>query len=424
MPRESIRFPDGQAVARALTRSRKTAGEVILRLAWDLGLSRDEICRLRWSDISFEEKSLLLPDRRIPMPEETCQCLLDRREEYGGVSEYVVISDRLHRRMHPESVSRIARAALDTEPLLANIRLIDLRYGFLLRQIREHGWPYASRVSGVQVSTMQAVLLPAIKSAGLGAAIKEPPPASAARRQTLRDIIQSEGNSPAGLALRMAWDLDMEVRESIALTWEQIDFDRGLICLEDRSIPMDADLQQRLLSLSLSRSPDADPHVLLTPRAMQPYDRFRISRAIRTALVRGGADATLQRHLRENDDAALLRYVKEHGSISWQEAAELFHMEKKQTNRRLLRLIKEKKLVRVGAKYYLYGTVVAPEDQYGVICDYLRVSGTAFRKDIADLLRIEARPCGQILHNLVRQGKLTKTGQHYSLPPEPENPDQ
>ena len=128
--RETIPFPDGQAMARVLNRSRETATELILRLAWDLGLSRDEIYQVRWNDVSFDKKALILPDRQVPMEDDTYQCLLDRREKYGGESEYVVISDVQHRRMRPESISRIARTALDTEPSLADIRLIDLRYGF------------------------------------------------------------------------------------------------------------------------------------------------------------------------------------------------------------------------------------------------------------------------------------------------------
>lgn len=425
MPRESIQFPDEHAMARVLNRSRGTVPEVILRLAWDLGLSRDEICQLKWSSISFEEKAAILPDRRIPLEAEICRCLLNRREKYAGESEYVVISDRLHRQMYPESVSRIARTALDTESLLANIRLIDLRYGFILRQIKEHGWPYASRVSGIQAPTMRAIFLPALKSAGHEAAVKiGPSPVSSSDQQRLQEIIKNEGASAAGLALRMKLELDIAAQESVALTWDQIDFDAALIRLADRSIPMTDDLKRHLLALYYSRTPDTDPHVLLRPRSMQPYDRFGISRAIHTALVRGGADATLQellnRQMRESEDSAILRYMEKRGSITWREAAGLFQMEKGQVNRRLCRLMKEKKLVRIGTRYYLYGTVVSPEDQYDVIRSYLKAVGTAFRKDLADLLKIEVRPCGWILHNLVEQGKLIKTGQHYSLPPKQE----
>lgn len=423
MHRETIRFPDEQAMARVLKQSRDTATEVVLRLAWDLGLYRDEIHQVCWNDISFDKKALILPDRQIPMEEDTYQCLLDRCEKYGGESEYVVISDVRHQRMRPESISRIARTALDTEPSLANIRLIDLRYGFILRQIKEHGWPYASRVSGIQASTMQVVFLPAVKLAGYEAEINTASPVVApSNREEIQEIIQKNSGSAVGVALQLSWELGMESQESVGLTWDQIDFDKNLICLSDRNISIGADLKQSLLTLYRSRTPDADPHVLLTPRSMQPYDRFGISRAIRTALVRGGADITLKdllyQRIQENEDAVILRCIEERGSITWREAAALLHMEKSPINERLRRLIKKKKLVRIGTKYYLYGTVVSPEDQYDVIFNYLKVTGTAFRKDLADLLKIEARPCGQILSNLVKEGKLVKTGQHYSLPPE------
>ena len=421
MQRERIRFPDERAVSGVLERSRGTAAEIILRLAWDLGLSREEICRLQWRDVSFEGRELVLPDRRIPMDESVCRCLSDRRREYGGASDYVVLSDRLRRPMRPESVSRIARAALDTEPLLAGIRLIDLRYGFILRQVNRHGWPYAARVSGVRASAMQAVFLPALKSAGQAAA-DAPPVPSAPGGQRVAEIIRSEGLSAAGLALWMIWELGIEARESIALTWDQVDFDAEVLLLPDRSVPMDRELKRRLSALRRSRSPDADPHVLLTPKTMQPYDSFGISRAIRAALVRGGADGTLQdlrsRQEREREEALVLRCAGERGGISRREAAELLRSEENTAGRCLRRLVGENRLVRIGAKYYLQGAVVSPEDQYAVISEYLKKSGTAFRKDLAELLRIEGRPCGWILHRLVEQGKLIKTGQHYSLPPE------
>ena len=70
MHRETIRFPDEQAMARVLKQSRDTATEVVLRLAWDLGLYRDEIHQVCWNDISFDKKALILPDRQIPMEED------------------------------------------------------------------------------------------------------------------------------------------------------------------------------------------------------------------------------------------------------------------------------------------------------------------------------------------------------------------
>ena len=40
-------------------------------------------------------------------------------------------------------------------------------------------------------------------------------------------LLQTEGSSPVGLALWMSWKLGMQAREIVALTWSQVDLDRG-----------------------------------------------------------------------------------------------------------------------------------------------------------------------------------------------------
>lgn len=47
--------------------------------------------------------------------------------------------------------------------------------------------------------------------------------------------------------------------------------------------------------------------------------------------------------------------------------------------------------MRVGTKYYPAGQVVPPEEQYGVIREFLTQSGPAYRQDLAALLHIGDR---------------------------------
>ncbi len=61
-------------------------------------------------------------------------------------------SDRRCRPMPPESISRLARTALN-DAGLADLTLGDLRRDFIIRQLEQHDWPYAARVSGISVST-------------------------------------------------------------------------------------------------------------------------------------------------------------------------------------------------------------------------------------------------------------------------------
>ena len=95
-----------------LTRCSSDAVGAVLRLAWQAGLLRK------------------LRDRRWTA---------------------VVLPDRDHRPLTPQSISRLARAALDQEGQSA-VRLIDLRHDFILRQLKEHDWQYVSRISGVEAA--------------------------------------------------------------------------------------------------------------------------------------------------------------------------------------------------------------------------------------------------------------------------------
>lgn len=67
MVKESSQKVDKAAMERLLEARQGTAEEIILRLAWQQGLARDEIQRLSWPDVSFEgEGQLHLPDRSTP----------------------------------------------------------------------------------------------------------------------------------------------------------------------------------------------------------------------------------------------------------------------------------------------------------------------------------------------------------------------
>ena len=93
--------------------------------------------------------------------------------------------------------------------------------------------------------------------------------------------------------------------------------------------------------------------------------------------------------------------------VGWRPAWDLLH-----------RLVREEKLVRVGARYYLPGTAVPPEQHYDVVRAYLETEGGAYRKELADLLHIEEKQCGWILAGFVADGKLAREGQRYVQPEE------
>jgi integrase len=410
--------PDELAVQRVISLYKGCHAEVIIRLAWNLGLFRDEMYNLKWSDISFEEKTVQLPDRIVPMDEETSECLERRsKTKQGQKLEYVVTSDRGYTHLAPQSISRVAKDALNKGGL-KGITLLDLRHDYIIRQLEQHDWPYVSRITGIAVATLYACYSEHYTN-GRGV-----PPAKSTTatvdEEKLWAIIEAEGTSPEGLALWMTRALGMQLQESRKLTWDQVDLKKNRIKLPDREIEIDEEFAKRLQRLKDSRSETADPHVLLTPRSQKPFDDARLSRCIRTVLIRGGMENVQFKSLTLDDkaetDELILRRAAGKGSVTRRDVEQLLNLSRVQAHAYLDRLIKKGKLVRVGAKCFPAGTIVPPEEHYEVLRAHLENVGIAYRAELADLLHIEGRQCHVILRKLVEEGKLVRKGQMYSLP--------
>lgn len=159
----SFKRPDEAAMQRVFARTSGGAAEVVLRLAWLQGLHRAEITALRWDQVDFAGRALLLPDRTIPLDPSAEACLRAWYVRCAGNPECVAVSDRDQTSMRPESVSRLARQALNSEGLA--LCLLDLRRDFILRQIEVHGWSHAAQVSGVAAAALREEFLPRLRAA-------------------------------------------------------------------------------------------------------------------------------------------------------------------------------------------------------------------------------------------------------------------
>ena len=146
MGSNTINRPDETAMNHLLKQAGHTTVGLILRLAWRQGLTREEIQRLTWADLAFAERRIHLPDRVVPLEEETAACLQKRQERMGKRSPFVVVSDRRRQQMPPESISRLARTALD-QAGITGVSLMDLRHDFIIRQLESHDWPYQEAVT-------------------------------------------------------------------------------------------------------------------------------------------------------------------------------------------------------------------------------------------------------------------------------------
>ena len=410
----TFKRPDPAAMERVLTRFPYSPEGAILRLAWLEGLSREEIAALTWDQVQFEDNALTLPDRAVPLAPSAEDCLRERHRLYAQRDPHVIISDRYQRPMPPESVSRLARTALDTEG--QKVSLKDLRQDFVIRQLQTHDWTYAARVSGMAVSTLRGSFSQYFQERQ--SAAPELPPDS---EYLLWRIVQQEGSSVVGLALWMGWKLQMQPGEIASLTWGQVDFDQNLIRLPDRTVSMGSRLRRLLLDAWDRRKDPAEPRVFTAPTTGRPMDLSRLTTVTRTALIRGGLEHVNLRNLhtwvRQGDRAQLLMaQAEEQGWLTREAVMERLGVSKSTARQYLLELREAGRLVRVGTRYYPAGAVADPDDHLDIIRAYLQEHGTGRRQDFIRLLGLEPEQGTLLLRRLTDRGELVLTGRHYTLP--------
>ena len=410
-----INRPDGGAMERLLARHARDPAGTILRLAWQLGLQREEITGLTWENVSFPENTVHLPDREVPMEGGCREYLLDLWELRGEKSPYVVISGKYGRQMAPQAVSRIARGALDEEGMI-NIRLADLRQDYIIRQLQAHDCSYVSHVTGLEIRTLQLRFPQYAARSGRAR--------TAEKNRTIDEfrlwkLLQAEQDTSAGLALRLAWDLGLSTGEIASLTWDRVDLLARTVTLPDRTVPL-TNAVRRLLEERLSRRAEGEDHVILSERSRKPMDSARLSRVTRSLLVRGGLEQLTLRDLQlENQkrpqESVLLAAARARGYVDRSQAVSLLKVPKTAAYDLLRYLTDTGKLVRVGRKYYLPESVVPPERHRACVREYIAREGMACRQDIAQLLHLEARQCSHLLKRMAEDGEVRRVNQKYYL---------
>jgi integrase len=413
-----VNRPREGAMKEILSKNFKNAAGAILRLAWQAGLLREEIRTLTWAQIDVRERVIVLPDRQVPLLEELAAYLTALRADRNHCSEVVVLSDRDKKPLTGPSISRLARQALD-DGGETEVRLIDLRHDFVLRLLETHDWQYVSRVTGMEAAALNL---------HFGAHLEEKRVSTRARRDApaqidefaLWKLLQSERDTPVGAALWLTWQLGLQLEEIVSLTWQQVDLEGGLLRLADRDMPLTGGVLAALEALRAA-SP-ASEQVLISRRTGRPYDRTRLSRLVRAALVRGGLDDVTLRDLRQDcairvgGEPEVVAWLRQNRSITRNEAASLLGVSRTTAYRRLKQMVRRGRLTQIGTRYYLKEAVVPPEQQEAVILEYLSREGFAFRQDIARLLRIDPAQCRPVLQKMVAEGRIVQQRQRYLLP--------
>ena len=304
------------------------------------------------------------------------------------------------------------------------MRLLDLRVDFVRRLLQTHDWPYVLRVSGFSVTTYRLIISRFKENDSPTEPVRQDGESDELK---LWKIMQAERETPAGIALWLSQHLGLQAAEIVALTWDEVDFDAGVVRLADRTAPLTQSVRAVLSEEKARRAPEDDPHVLLSPRTRRPIDSARLSTLVRGALIRGGIEnrslTDMQRNVsREKASRAILDFVRKNGSITRGDVTRLLDLPESTAYNRLLTLVEDEALVRINSRYYLPGSVVPPERQAEAIKEYIAQYGAAYRQDIAELLHIGLRPTARILNRMVESGELVRLRQsrRYTLPQPPE----
>ena len=414
--------PDATAMERLLEKHRYDATGIVVLLAWCAGLSRKEISELTWEQVDLDAALLRLPDREVPAETELRDCLRQWRSRCERFSPYVAVSPHRRKRLVKGSLSLMVRSALDEEGQ-KDVRLQDLRHDYIQRQLQEHDWPYVLRVTGLAVSTYRS---------GLHKMKAAQPPSEPPEQETSDEafrfwrVLQDESGTPAGIALWLTSRAGLQMREIVALTWEQIDFEQKLVRLDSRTLELPAGVARVLEGEKTKRTPEDDPHVILSPRSRKPVTIAWLTTLVRSTLIRGGLEDHSFRDfrldpVREAEDRKILAYVEERGSITRDEAMKLLGLSDGQVYRRLSALTRAGRLDHVCTRYFLPGTVILPEQRPEAIRQYLRENGAAYLQDVAALLKTGKWTALNVLKSMARSEQLlVSQSKQYYLPPETE----
>ena len=415
-----VNRPDTAAMERLLGSHASDAAGVAVRLAWQAGLLRDEITNLTWDQVDFERNQLQLPARTIPITQMLADYLRSVYRKWtfltgNSTNNCVICSDRYHKQMQPQAISRIARRVLD-EVGQTNVRLVDLRHDYIIRQLEQHDWSYVARITGMEIRSLQLHFAQYLPNGRAGP--KHSEKSGDIDEFKLWKILQAEKDTPAGLVLWLTWSMGLTAKNIVSLTWDQVDLEKNLIHLPEGEVPLTA-AAKRILAKRLQKRTE-DLHVLLSAESKKPMDVSRVSRITRTALIRGGMENWTLRDLwtryeKSNWEQKITEAIRRSGPITRSHIMELYGQTKSAAYQRLRAMLDKGLLVRVGYKYYLPDSVVPPERQQEALYEYLKKEGFACRKDITTALQIETEQCSALLKHEVDSGNLIKVGQKYYL---------
>lgn len=195
--------PDDESLNEWIAREGACPAVTAVVLAWECGLKRCEIASLTWSSVDIKARQIRLEDREIPLSDKAVQYLKNlHNEDLYKNMEYVLISATNTAPVSETNISVMIKRAFERSGV-ATVRLSDLRFDYIIKQLNCYDWEYVSYVTGVDFTSLQEHFLPYSEKETLG--IKKKNMLTDAQREALTEMLKKEKESVTGLAIRFMW---------------------------------------------------------------------------------------------------------------------------------------------------------------------------------------------------------------------------
>ncbi len=384
----TIHRVDGQTMEAIVTQEGRSRNGILLRLAWQAGLSRQELQSLTWEQVDLVQGWLQLPGRRIALGGDLFVALGQWQSRCDG-SPWVLPGRQ--GAMPLPSISRLAKQTLQYHGL-EGVRLADLRHDYIITQLHHRSWG----AMGQELAMDEGALRKAY-----GGYVTPPREKNLPTPRALAHLLATSPSHLGTLAVGLAWHMGWAPKTLLTLTWQQ---------LAGEAVPSDLGMLVQQLRPSQEEN--------LVFGGIVPAG---LSRLARQTLVPYGLEGvtlqTLAKYRQTQGQRQLVeRYLQGQISLTAQEGQVLLGLPKSATYRLIQFWVAEGFLVQVGVHSY-HGAVVPPvADHIPLVLAQLQRKRVVYVSDVVALLHIRPKQCQQLLQALAKEGQLVGTGSRYELP--------
>lgn len=253
--------------------------QAVVRLAWQAGLTAEEIGRLKWSDVNFTSDTIRIGNRTIPMAHDLSEFLSQMNQR----GPFVIYSRKdAHSPSSRNNITLKSREAFRVMGL-NDMTLKTLKYDFIVRSIEMMPIEDVSRITGITRQYLREMY-----KAYTGSALPDHPRAKPELffdKDKILAAAEREKYSIDSTALLLSMMGGLTMEEMSELEWNNVNFLSSEICIKNITFLISQYLTEYLKELKI-RSSSSSPYVLHGVISDNKLDPVFIKKHVRQFLIR------------------------------------------------------------------------------------------------------------------------------------------